>query len=231
MTRAIYYDTETTGINADKDHIIEIAAYDPETKKTYEQLINPGCPIPPEVTAIHHISDEMVADAPDFSEVGKAFAEFCEGDTILIAHNNDSFDQRFLENAFAQHQIPLPNWRYLDTLKWARRYRPDLPKHSLQFLREIYGFPANNAHRALDDVIVLHQVFSALLDDLTISQAWDLLNQPRQIKHMPFGKYQGRLLEKVPSDYYTWLHNSGALDKSNNQELKESLLELGLLSK
>ena len=42
MKRPIYYDTETTGVNAKQDRIIEIAAYDPEQDRTFESLINPG---------------------------------------------------------------------------------------------------------------------------------------------------------------------------------------------
>jgi len=62
--RPIYYDTETTGIRPDKDRIIEIAAFDPKENKTFHSLIHPGCPIPKEASAIHHIYDETVKDAP-----------------------------------------------------------------------------------------------------------------------------------------------------------------------
>ena len=66
--RPIFYDTETTGVRPDKDRIIEIAAFDPERDKTFCTLINPNCPIPPEASAIHNISDEMVKDAPSFRD-------------------------------------------------------------------------------------------------------------------------------------------------------------------
>jgi len=231
MARAIYYDTETTGIKSEKDYIIEIAAYDPANDASFEMFVKPKIPIPPDATKIHGITDEMVRDAYDFGEVGKQFTEFCEGDSILIAHNNDSFDIHFLREEFRRHDLSLPEWRFLDTLKWARRYRPDLPRHSLQFLREIYGFPANNAHRALDDVVVLHQVFSVMLDDLSIDQAYELLNKPRAVKFMPFGKHQGVPLNEVPKNYVAWLANSGAFDKPENEELKRSFLELGMLKK
>src|SRR5258708_37001294 len=85
--RPIFYDTETTGIKADKDRIIEIAAFDPVKNRSFEKLVNPCCPIPPDATAIHNITDEMVKDSPDFSQIGVEFIEFCEGETVLIAHN------------------------------------------------------------------------------------------------------------------------------------------------
>ena len=228
--RAIYYDTETTGIKAEKDRIIEIAAYDPLNNLYFEKLINPGIPIPEDATAIHHISNEMVAQALRFEEVLPELLKFCEGEVVLIAHNNDAFDYQFLKAEFNRCSAPLPGWKFLDTLKWSRRYRRDLPKHSLQFLREIYGIPPNNAHRALDDVVVLHQLFSQMIDDLSIEQAYQLMNQPRTLHHMPFGKYQGTPLKNMPKDYVQWLSKNGALEKEENQELKAALQHLGFFA-
>lgn len=232
--RFIFYDTETTGIRADKDRIIELAAFDPARNLTFEKLINPGCPIPPEATAIHKITDEMVAGAPSFAEVGQAFINFCEGEVILIAHNNDAFDLHFMKNEFNRHSIQMPDWNFLDTLKWARRYRTDLPRHSLQFLREIYNIPANNAHRALDDVIVLHQVFQYMIDDLGVEEVFDLMKREQKNKkpllHMPFGKHQGEPLNKIPKSYVKWLNENGVFEKPENQELKEAFINLNILN-
>lgn len=227
--RPIFYDTETTGIRPEKDRIIEIAAFDPVRNTTFEMLVNPLCPIPPEATAVHKITDAMVKEAPDFSKAGKKFLEFCEGDVVLIAHNNDAFDYHFLKHEFARNSLELPSWKYFDTLKWARRYLKQLPRHSLQVLREFYQIPPNNAHRALDDVIVLHQVFTYMTDDLTISDCWKLLNTPRALQHMPFGKYQGKPLKEIPADYVRWMHQNGAFDKAENQELKTAFIQLNLL--
>ena len=227
--RAIFYDTETTGVRPDKDKIIEIAAYDPLNNRKFEKLVNPGCPIPPDATAIHHITNEMVASAPSFAEVGAEFTEFCSGDVVLIAHNNDSFDLHFLRNEFQRYSLLMPSWKFFDTLKWARRYRPDLPRHTLQFLREIYGIAANNAHRALDDVIILERIYQLMIDDLSVEEVYNLLNKPRTLQHMPFGKHQGQPLNQIPRSYVQWLSSSGAFDKHENSELKESFLRLGLL--
>jgi DNA polymerase-3 subunit epsilon len=227
--RAIYYDTETTGLRAADERIIEIAAYDPERDLTFERFVNPGRPIPPEATAIHHITDEMVAGADDFSVVGAEFNAFCEGDVVLIAHNNDAFDVHFLRAEYARNSLEMVKCDFLDTLKWARRYRPDLPRHTLQFLREIYGVEANNAHRALDDVIVMYKVFSKMIDNLSIDQVFALMNQQRKITHMPFGKHQGKHLSEVPKSYVQWLCTSGAFDKDENKPLKTCFEEIGVL--
>ena len=106
--RPIFYDTETTGIKPDKDRVIELAGYDPVLDKTFEKLINPECPVPAEATAIHNITNEMVSTAPKFEVVAKEWMEFCEGDTVLIAHNNDAFDIHFLRCEFERANIPMP---------------------------------------------------------------------------------------------------------------------------
>ena len=219
--RPIYYDTETTGIKTDRDRIVELAAYDPINDRSFEMLIHPGLPIPPEVSAIHHITDEMVANCPSFAHAAAEFVKFCEGDVILIAHNNDNFDLPMMRSEFIRHQVIMPStWKFLDSLKWARKYRPDLPRHTLQFLREIYGIAANNAHRALEDVKVLYQLCNHMFDDLSIDDIFLLINKPFDILHMPFGKYQGKPLQDVPADYLKWLIANGALEKPENQELK-----------
>ena len=227
--RPIYYDTETTGIKPNEDRIIEIAAYDPEQDRSFHSLINPGRPIPAKATEIHHITDEMVQDAPDFKTIGKLFIEFCNDDVVLIAHNNDAFDQLFLESECNNNNLKIPKWSYIDSLKFARKYRPDLPRYSLQYLREYHGISPNEAHRALDDVMILKEVFSCMIDDLTMEMILELMNEQTSIRHMPFGKHKGKPLEEVPKHYIRWLNENGALDKQDNKELKESFIHLGLL--
>lgn len=229
--RVIYYDTETTGLDSSLDRVIEIAALEPAQDKSFVQLIHPGIPIPPETTAVHHITDEMVAGASDFSVVGKAFIEFCDDpDVVLIAHNNDAFDIHFLRAECQRCGLAIPkHWKFLDSLRWARRYRPDLPRHSLQYLREIYQVEERTAHRALDDIIVLHDVFRRMTDDLEISQVIELMSRGEKGGKMPFGKHRGRPLDQLPKDYVAWLAGSGALDKPENEGLRASLAALGML--
>ncbi|MFY7843460.1 MAG: putative quorum-sensing-regulated virulence factor [Rhabdochlamydiaceae bacterium] len=223
----IYYDTETTGVKADKDRIIEIAAYNPIKNTSFCAFINPGMPIPKEATAIHNISDEMVKEAPSFEQVGLDFINFCGDNAVLIAHNNDAFDKVFLCTECKRHNLSVPDWLYVDTLKWSRKYRSDLPKHSLQYLREVYGLPANQAHRALDDVMILHQVFSLMIDDLPINIVIELLAENKPLLRMPFGKHQGKLFSEIPQDYISWLVKSGFFDKPDNENIKEAFIKAG----
>jgi len=231
--RAIFYDTETTGTRPGKDRVIEIAAFDPGKgpgqEKSFCTLTHPDCPIPAESTAITGITNEMVANAPHIREALNAFLEFCSGDSVLIAHNNDAFDKLFLEAEFQRAGLEMPKWSFIDSLKWSRKYRSDLPRHSLQSLREVYGIAANQAHRALDDCLVLHQVFSQMFDDLSLDQILDLLSKTGKIDRMPFGKHAGKKLSDVPKDYIAWLSGSGALDKPENAPLRETFEKLGRL--
>lgn len=229
MTRAIYYDLESTSAQPATARIIEIAAYDPLDGRTFCEFVQPQCPIPAEVTAITSITDAMVAEADLFEVVGKQFIEFCGPEAILIAHNNERFDKILLDAECQRCQLNLPYWKYVDSLKWSRKYRSDLPSHSLQSLREYYGFVANQAHRALDDVMMLHQIFSFMIDDLSIEIVYDLLNQTTEMQHMPFGKHQGKPLSEIPIDYVKWLKTSGALDKGENKDLKEAFTKQGML--
>lgn len=230
MIRPIYYDTETTGLSSKDDRIIEIAAYDPYLKKSFQSLVNPKMKIPLESQKICNITDEMVTNSPTFDKVVSEFIEFCKGDTILIAHNNDSFDIYFLKEEFKRANIDMPEWRFIDSLKWARKYRRDLPKHSLQYLREIYNIEKNQAHRALDDVLVLEKVFSKMVDDLDFETVYKLLNEKKEAL-MPFGKHRGTPLKDVPKNYVMWLGKSGAFDKPQNRALRENFEKLGMLSR
>ena len=231
--RVIFYDTETTGTRPGKDRVIEIAAYEPGKEagkeKSFCTLTHPGCPIPPESTAICGITDEMVANAPPIKEALASFLDFCSGEIVLIAHNNDAFDKLFLEAEFVRAGLQMPQWSFVDSLKWSRKYRSDLPRHSLQSLREVYGIQANQAHRALNDCIVLHQIFSRMTDDLTIDQIIDLLSKTPKIVRMPFGKHAGKNLSEVPKDYIAWLAGNGALDKPENAQLRQTFEKLGKL--
>ncbi len=228
--RSIFYDTETTGLFAGRDRIIEIAALDTETGKTFETLVNPEIPISQESIDICQITNEMVAEAPTFAKAGKDFLEFIGKDSVLIAHNNDAFDLPFLKAEYQRVGIDLPELTTIDSLKWARKYRPDLPKHALQYLREIYQITENQAHRALNDVVILKQVFLNMIDDLDIETVISLLKEKPKASRMPFGKYKGHLLKDLPRSYISWMGENGVFDKDDNKALREELVKLELLT-
>ena len=163
------FDFETTGMSPVYDRAVELAALRVETDGStseFQSLINPRRGIPPAVTAIHHITDEMVADAPSFYAVAKEFLNFASGST-LVAHNA-RFDLAFLQEGLARCGLPLWRGKTLDSVKLARRCFPGLASYRLQNLRQALRLddePGNDqAHRAGADVFWTMQVLKLALE-------------------------------------------------------------------
>ena len=108
----VLYDLETTGISANYDEVIEISAVKVRGGKIIDEfstLVNPGRTIPYGASAVNHIYDEMVSDAPEFEEVLPLFLAFI-GNDILVGHNIASFDMKFLYRDFEKYMgLILPN--------------------------------------------------------------------------------------------------------------------------
>lgn len=160
------FDTETTGLHPDTGNVIEIGAvkFDIDgVLDSYDILINPGCRISADVTAINHISDEMVASCPLIKNILPDFMQFV-GSSILIAHNAN-FDLDFVNSELLRSNMsPIKN-KTVDTLEMARWAYPRLGKYSLQFLAKTFSIDVKNAHRADDDARVCMNLFLKCLKD------------------------------------------------------------------
>ena len=89
-----FFDLETTGISITKDRIVEISILKvnpdgSEEKKTW--LVNPEMPIPPQVVAVHGITNEKVANAPTFNTLAKEVNTWIK-DSDLGGFNSNRFD-------------------------------------------------------------------------------------------------------------------------------------------
>lgn len=150
------FDVETTGMSPVNDRIIQIGAVRIDKDGSisrYSSFVNPGRAIPQTLVCVHHITDEMVASAPNFSKVGREFIEFADKST-LVAHNA-RFDLGFLQESLARTGLPLWKGRTLDTLRLLKTTHPGLPSYKLQSLRAIFQLETSDdmmAHRADADV-------------------------------------------------------------------------------
>ena len=125
--------------------------------------------IPPEITKLTGISQEMTAGAPDELTALQMFFRFVGkradgGDVLLIAHNAD-FDTGFLRAAADRHGVPFTN-PYLDTLALARYLLPDLKNHKLDTVANHYKLGDFNHHRACDDAEMLANIWFSMCADL-----------------------------------------------------------------
>jgi DNA polymerase III subunit epsilon len=182
FARFVAFDLETTGLDASKDEIVEVAGVkftlrldskNPKkihsvTEDTFESFIKPNMHMPEETSSINGITDEMLEDAPPASEILPAFAKFCGLSSILVAHNA-SFDGRFLNKAMCDGSMLLPQNPIIDSLQMSRKILPEAKVHKLgvlakRFRRELtIKLDDESLHRALYDCEVLRDVFVSLL--------------------------------------------------------------------
>jgi DNA polymerase III epsilon subunit len=199
--RYIVLDLETTGLDPQLEGILEIACVRLENgavTATYQQLVKPRVEISPASQAIHHITDEMVADAPYVEDVLDQVLAFI-GDAPVVAHNAP-FDMGFLNRALGlAGRPPLTNQTY-DTLEIAREVLPEQRSFKLESLCKTFGHPAEGFHRALDDALHLAAVFPALLGLYRQKQIWYRIQFERidQIAHRH--EQLARLIETLQTE-------------------------------
>jgi len=155
-------DIETTGYDADRDKIIEVAAAimrGPEVLDRFSTLVDPLVPVPLEITKLTGIDDQMLTGAPSAETAVARLTEFV-GARDIVAHNG-SFDRGFLERVGGPGVLP---GAWLDSLVLVRLGMPRLRSHRLADLGAAFApGAAAHAHRAPDDVAALCVVWRAAL--------------------------------------------------------------------
>lgn len=215
--RLIFADTETTGVKP-TDRIVELAYAELEVTATggisilqmTRSLIDPEIPIPAEASGVHHITDEMVAEAPTLAEFLAQVAPPMTDPVVFFAHNAP-FDKRFLAPVF-------PNIVGVGcTLRLARRFFPDAPNHKLDTLRYFLDLYKGNAHRADEDVRSSVDLLNRLLEvsGLGLEALVAAQNSPIRLRKLPFGKFVGQdpaEVAKTPAghDWIVWLLGDAA---------------------
>jgi DNA polymerase III subunit epsilon len=160
-------DVETTGWAPDEAGMTEIGAvrvHAGQVVAEFSSLINPGTPVPPAITELTGISDQMLESAPPVAAVLPGLIAFAEG-SVLAAHNAP-FDLRFLTAAAAAMGRAWPAFDVLDTVRLARHLMAtpqEVPDRKLSTLASFFGTPVRPSHRALDDARATADVLGRLL--------------------------------------------------------------------
>lgn len=173
----VAFDLETTGLNNTTEAITEIGAVifrNGEVIDRFETFVNPGKPIPAEVSRLTGIYDKDVADAPTPADALAAFVAFV-GDRPVVAHNAD-FDMGFVEcgcqaAGIAFHPV------VLDTLVLSQMLLPDLRRHKLDIVASRLSLPDFRHHRAADDAITAAYImdkFIAMLQEQGVQTIRDI---------------------------------------------------------
>ncbi|MCU4653048.1 exonuclease domain-containing protein [Roseibacterium sp. SDUM158016] len=173
----VIFDTETTGLNPQVDEICQIAAVRVVNGKLvgaerFDMLVNPGRGIPAASTAVHHITDAMVADAPGVAEAIRRFHTFADG-AVLVAHNAP-FDMSFLRRREREigRRFDQP---ILDTVLCSAILFGQSAEHTLDALCTRLGvaIPEADRHTAIGDAIGTGEAFRKMIPML---EAADLPN-------------------------------------------------------
>jgi DNA polymerase-3 subunit epsilon len=187
-------DLETTGGSPVASRIVEVAAVRYEGGRevaVFEDLIDPLIPIPPEVTAIHGITDGMVRGRPRLEDLFPDLLRFFDG-AVLLAHHAP-FDFGFLAYEISKRPAAPPANPILCTCRLPRRLFKGLGSYSLESLCGHFGIVRERRHRAGDDARACREVFTRcverLLEEVPAARWQDLL-----LRHGPPLKIEDFLL-------------------------------------
>jgi len=228
------FDLETTGVNVDRDRIVQIALVRIEpggARRTFETLVNPECPIPPEASAVHGITDADVRDMPTFGQIRRDVEEVL-ADADLAGFNSVNFDLPLLQAELRRvgSHFDFGGIRHLDAM---RIFHAMEPRDLTAALRFYCGKDLVGAHGALADTEATLEILDAQIAryeavpdegrfvDRTRKFAWT----DRGEALFTFGKYQGRTLNEVAAlgdgrGYLEWM-----LGKDFSEEVKGILRE------
>jgi exodeoxyribonuclease X len=201
-------DFETTDVDPKKCEPIEFACV--HFTGGFDLFIRPNNPIPPETSAIHHITDEDVANAPGWDIQKQLLIDFFTASPgsalpILVAHNAEY--ERTIIGEF-------PPVLWVCTYKCALRIWPEAPGHKNEVLRYWLKLGTNRGrsnnqhpHSALHDCQVTFLILQELLKHATLEQLVEWTELPAKLPHMPMGKHYKQKWEEIPGPYLQWCIN------------------------
>jgi ATP-dependent DNA helicase DinG len=195
MPTIVALDIETTGLDPNKDAILEIGAVRFNGRRVegeWETLLNPGRPIPPFITQLTGISNQMVIQAPPLQDVLSDLKDFV-GDVPILGHN-EGFDLAFLRRygAFGLNE-------QIDTYEMAAILLPGVGRYNLAALAQTLVVPQQEKHRALADALVTQGIYLRLHEmalDLPIDLLAELVRKGEQIEWDGYWAFRQALSER-----------------------------------
>ena len=225
-----FFDLETTGINVSSDRIVEISVlkiYPNGNKESRTWLVNPGIKIPQEAINVHGISNEMVVNEPNFSEIAhevKSMINNCD----LAGYNSDKFDIPLLAEELlrADIDIDIDNIHTIDVQNIFHK----MEQRTLAAAYKYYcGKILDNAHSSKVDTLATYEVlesqlmkYSELENDVkflsnfskrgkNVDPAGFIKLNENEIPCFSFGKHKGKSVEYVMQNepgYFGWILNA-----------------------
>jgi exodeoxyribonuclease X len=199
-------DTETTGLSHETDRVVEIAGVFLDTERDdltwTSSLIDPGRDVPPEASAVHHLTADDVRGKPT---LGEFLAGENDGKSWLrLAAHNMQFDWGFLRPYFGEKTQRICTWRC------SMHVWPEAPEHKNQSLRYWLGLKPElpsglSPHRALYDALVTTAILRRLLMERSVEQLIELSSTPVLLSTIRFGKYRGTRWADADPGYLGWV--------------------------
>ena len=164
---SVVLDTETTGLDARTARLVQLGAIrlgpggDLAEAARFEQLVDPGVPIPAMATSIHGITNENVRNAPSFSAIAPDLEAFL-GSSVLIGHTI-AYDLAILQR---EYELSGRRWRRprtLDVRDLAELAQPTLARYDLDRLCEWLAIDISGRHTAIGDALATARLFMALV--------------------------------------------------------------------
>jgi DNA polymerase III subunit epsilon len=204
-------DIETTGGHAASNSITEIAIFLFDGEKvtgSYQTLINPGQRIPVYVQGLTGITDDMVANAPRFSEVAPKIFELLQ-DRVFVAHSVN-FDFSFVKYQLQKEGFELKS-KKLCTVRLSRKLLPGYPSYSLGNLCDHLGIHIQGRHRAAGDAGATVALFQLILQNDTKGEI---------LKSLKRGSKEQLLPPHVPKEHFEQLPGSPGVYYFHDQKGK-----------
>lgn len=239
----VIFDLETTGLDVNKDRIVEIAAVKVAGKNMCQLLdqlhliLNPEMPIAAEASAVHGITIEHVKYAPNFISRAQVIADFF-ADCAWCGYNSNHFDVPMLLNELQRSGYTVDTIPTL--IDVCTIFRQEMP-HTLAYALQYYCHRDHkNAHSALSDVMATASVLAAQVDrhcaaDVTLHELHAkyagnnvdfggkiIWNEQHDDMIFNFGKHKGKLV-RDNLDYLNWCAKEKIIHKINLKQIAEFL--------